>query len=176
MFQLYGAPIMCDLVTVLKEGGVAEAIFFGYAYGIAESLRVGDCVLPTEVQTLDGVTARLGAGPYVQPHADMTRLIAEALERQHVPFQAGKSVSVPATFWHGDESIIDADALALELEFAAFCHCASVAGLNAGGVLVISDTREQGLLDERPPRDPVMLEVFRAVKSHWEQRSPRGEA
>jgi hypothetical protein len=78
-------------------------------------------------------------------------------------------VSVPATFWHGDETCVDPDVIALELEFAAFCHCAHTLGIKAGGLLVISDTRQQGLLDERPPRDPIMLEAFRAIKDQWER-------
>jgi hypothetical protein len=166
IFQLYGAPILCDLVTVLKDGQVGEAIFFGTAYGIAEETRVGDLVLPTKVQTLDGVTAKLGAGPYVSPDAGMVESMATALAGRSIPFRRGKSVSVPATFWHGDETQIDPDALALELEFAAFCHCARTVGLKAGGLLVISDTRDHGLLDKRIPCDRKMVEAFRAVKEH----------
>lgn len=168
MFQLYGAPIMCDLATVLKDGGVEEALFFGYAYGIPKDVSVGDCVVPTQVQTLDGVSSRLGAGPYATPSPTMTEMISSALERRSVPFRRGKTVSVPSTFWHGDESQIDSDALALELEFAAFCHSAHVVGIKAAGVLIISDTRAKGLLDERPPRDPRMIEAFQAIKEHWE--------
>lgn len=68
----------------------------------------------------------------------------------------------------GAENDIDTDSTALELEFATLCHCASAAGIRAGGLLVISDTADQGLLDERPPRDPAMLAAFRAIKSHLE--------
>jgi hypothetical protein len=170
MFQLYGAPIMCDMLTVLKDGNVNEAVFFGSAYGIAEAMQVGDCVVPTRVQTLDGVTAKLGAGPYTAPCSEMTEMVSEALRWRHISFRSGKSVSVPATFWHGDETQIDPDAIALELEFAAFCHCAHVAGIKAGGLFVISDTKEQGLLDDqRIPRDPIMINAFQAVKEYWEQ-------
>ena len=169
MFQLYGASILCDLVTILKDGNVKEAVFFGSAFGISNDMKVGDCVVPTQVQTLDGVTAKLGAGPYTAPSPDMVEMISGALERRHIPFRRGKSVSVPATFWHGDETQIDFDAIALELEFAAFCHCAQAVGIKAGGIFIISDTKEQGLLDERPPRDPRMIEVFQAIKEHWEQ-------
>lgn len=169
MFQLYGAPIMCDLVTVLKDGNVNEAVFFGYAYGIAKNMRVGDYVLPTQVQTLDGVSTRLGAGAYTAPSAEMTEMISGVLQQHHIPYHRGKGVSVPATFWHGDERQIDSDVIALELEYAAFCHCAHTVGIKAGGLFVISDTRQQGLLDKRPPRDPRMLEAFRAVKEYWER-------
>jgi purine-nucleoside phosphorylase len=170
MFQLYGAPIMCDLVMVLKDGNVDEAVFFGTAYGIAEDLRIGDCVLPTKVQTLDGVTNRLGAGTCTAPDAEMTAMISSVLRQKRIPYRKGKSVSVPATFWHGDESQIDSDVVALELEFAAFCHCAHIAGIKAGGIFIISDTKHQGLLDDtRPPRDPRMVEIFRAIKEHRER-------
>jgi len=168
MFQLYGAPIMCDLMTVLKDGNVKEAVFFGYAYGIAEDMQVGDCVLPTQVQALDGVTSRLGAEAYTAPSKEMTEMISGALQRNDVSFRSGKSVSVPATFWHGDESRIDSDAIALELEYATFCHCAHAVGIKAGGIFVISDTKQRGLLNTIP-RDPRMLEAFQAIKEHWER-------
>jgi purine-nucleoside phosphorylase len=167
MFQLYGAPIMCDLVTVLKDANVLEAIFFGYAYGIDDDLQIGDCVIPKRIQTLDGVSTRLGAGAYTTPSEEMIEMISKILKTRRIPFRTGKSVSVPATLWHGDESKIDSDVIALELEYAAFCHCARAAGIKAGGLFIISDTKKQGLLDERPPRDPKMLAAFRAIKEHW---------
>jgi purine-nucleoside phosphorylase len=147
---------------------VNEAIFFGYACGIAEGMRVGDCVIPTQVQTLDGVTTKLGAEKYTLPHAEMTGMISEVLQRNSFPFRSGKSVSVPATFWHGDESQIDSDVIALELEFAAFCYCANAIGIKAAGIFIITDTREQGLLDKELPRDPRMIEAFRAIREHLE--------
>jgi len=168
MFQLYGAPIVCDLVTVLKDGDVKEAVFFGYAYGIADGMRVGDLVVPSQVQTLDGVTTRLGAGTYTAPNVEMTEIISGVLQRSQLPFLSGKTVSVPATFWHGDESQIDPDAVALELEFAAFCHCARTAGIKAGGLFVISDTRQQRMLDKGIHRDPRMIEAFRAIRDQWQ--------
>ena len=169
MFQLYGAPIMCDLITVLKDGGVKEAVFLGYAFGFGDDTRVGDCVVPTCVQALDGVTARLGAGTHCTPDTELTASISDVLRQSGIPFRTGKSVSVPATFWHGDERDIEPDVIALEMEFAAFCHCAGVAGIKAGGLFEISDTETQGLLDRGLPRDATMLKVFRAIKTHWEQ-------
>ena len=156
-------------MTVLKDGNVQEAVFFGYAFGMSEGMSVGDCVVPTQVQPLDGVTTRIGGGPYAAPDADLTATISEVLRQNDIPFQSGKSVSVPATFWHGDEKQIDSDVIALEMEFGAFCHCARIAGIKAGGLFVISDTKSHGLLDKRPPRDPRMLEAFRAIKTHWER-------
>ena len=169
IFQLYGAPILCDLVTVLKDGGVKEVIFLGYAFGIVDDMHIGDCVVPSIVQSLDGVTARIGAGTHCMPDTDLTATISEVLQQSGVPFRSGKSVSVPATFWHGDESAIEADVIALEMEFAAFCHCARITGIKAAGLFEISDTKRQGLLDKGLPRDSMMLDAFRAIKACWDR-------
>jgi hypothetical protein len=166
LFHLYGAPILCDLVSVLQDGGVKEAFFFGNAYGLASGLRIGDRVLPLRTQTLDGISVQLGAGSYTIPNLELSEDVAAALRSAGLSFHTGTSVSVPATFWHGDESRIDPDALALELEFAAFCHCARAAGLRTAGLLVISDTRDHGLLDRGLPHDPEMVAAFRAVKQY----------
>lgn len=55
IFQVYGAPLISDISFVLKDGGVREIIFIGTAFGIAENLKVGDYVIPSMVQALEGI-------------------------------------------------------------------------------------------------------------------------
>jgi purine-nucleoside phosphorylase len=87
------------------------------------------------------------------------------MEASGIPRRIGKSVSVPATFWHGDERRIDPNVLALELELASLCYCAKKLGMKAAGLLVISDTREQRLVDKRPSIDSTMINVFQSLRS-----------
>jgi hypothetical protein len=99
--------------------------------------------------------------------------VLDALTLAGIQYQEGTTVSVPATFWHGDESKLAHDVMALECEFAAFCHCSTLLGLHGAGVLVISDTLETGLLDfSRPPVHEVMLGVLGALKKNlWKEKT-----
>jgi len=87
------------------------------------------------------------------------------MSKAKLKYKKGPSVSVPATFWHGDESIHESDIIALECEFATFCHCSTELGLSAAGIFVISDTEEQDLLDRSSPSPhPKIIQGLQAIK------------
>ncbi len=162
--QFYGAPIVCDFLNVLHDGGTKEVVFLGLAQGRVKGLEKGACVVPRKTQCLDGVCRILGAEEYTEPHTDLRARILASLERSGVPYQEGTTVSIPATFWHGDESKLAPDVIALECEFAAFSHCSAVLGLHSAGAFVISDTLETGLLDPSgPPIHDVMLDTLKTL-------------
>jgi hypothetical protein len=88
-----------------------------------------------------------------------------ALNAAGFRFRQGPTVSVPATFWHGDETLHTPGAIALECEFAATCYCSAQLGLRAAGVFVISDTAEQDMLDgSRVHWHPRVVEAFNAIR------------
>jgi nucleoside phosphorylase len=170
--QFYGAPVVCDFLKILQDGGTKEVVFLGMAQGRAKGLNTGSCIVPRRTQSLDGVSGMLGAGEYTEPDPDLRTAVLDALTRAGLQYQEGTTVSVPATFWHGDESKLAPDVIALECEFAAFCHCSTLLGLHGAGVLVISDTLETGLLDcSRPPVHEVMLGALGALKKNlWKKK------
>jgi hypothetical protein len=106
----------------------------------------------------------LGAEEYTEPHTDLRGRILASLERSGVQYQEGTTVSVPASFWHGDESKLAPDVIALECEFAAFSYCSAVLGLHSAGAFVISDTVETGLLDPSGPSiHEIMLDTLQTL-------------
>lgn len=170
-FQLYGAPIVADFLYVLHDGGTSEVIFLGLAYGKAVDLKVGDYVIPTRTQCMDGVSQLLGAGEYTQPDPELTRDVVCALDAAGLSARQGPTVSVPSTFWHADETLHAQDTIALECEFAGTCYCGAKLGLKVAGVFVISDTAKQDMLDEsRIPRQPRVVEAFNAIKKYFKRR------
>ncbi|MCG8643363.1 MAG: hypothetical protein MI862_26790 [Desulfobacterales bacterium] len=88
-------------------------------------------------------------------------------KKANLEFTSGTSVSVPATFWHGDESKHAPDVIALECEFATFCYCSKKLNLSSAGVFVISDTEKQDLLDHsRPSPHPRITQEIQAIKKN----------
>lgn len=163
--QLYGAPIVADFLTVLQDGGTEEVIFLGLAQGKVKGMKVGDFVIPTKTQCSDGVAKSLGSENFIEPDPLLVEKITNAMKKADLEFSAGTSVSVPATFWHGDESKHASDVIALECEFATFCHCSKKLNLSAAGIFVISDTVDQGLLDNtRPSPFPKLIQGFKAIR------------
>ncbi len=139
-FQLYGAPVVADFLNVLHDGGTEEVIFLGLAHGKAKGMQVGDYVIPIKTQCCDGVTKILGSENFTEPDFTLVDKITNAMRKANLEFTSGTSVSVPATFWHGDESKHAPDVIALECEFATFCYCSKKLNLSSAGVFVISDT------------------------------------
>lgn len=163
-FQVYGAPMVADLLKLLRDGRLRRAIFLGAAYGIAPQLRVADCILPTRVRCLDGFCGAVGAPDWVAPDPAAYASLASALDRVGESFIEGPTASVPSTFFHGDASLVPADALALEIETAAFLHAAAVIGIQCAAALVVSDTTTHSLRDDRSSRDDRLLRIFMGIR------------
>jgi uridine phosphorylase len=165
-FQIYGAPLVADLLHVLADGGVAHALFIGAAYGCSD-LRVGDCVVPDRVRCLDGFSTAIGAPDFALPNPEMRERLVAALTAAGEPFRSGPSVSVPSSFFHGDSRLIPDEVLALEIEAASFLWTAEREGIAAAAALVVSDTKTQSLFDgpERLTRHERILRLFAAVRS-----------
>ena len=163
-FQVYGAALVADLLWLLADGGVGSAVFVGAAYGRHPELRVADCVVPTKVRCLDGFSIAVGAANYVHPDPDLRDQLLGALRTAGESFREGPTVSVPSTFFHGDEAQIPPEVLALEIEAASFLHVANRNSLSAAAVLIISDNATHSLRDDRATRDERILRVFNALR------------
>jgi uridine phosphorylase len=161
-FQVYGAPLVADLLHVLADGGVSSVILLGAAYGCGD-LRVGECVIPERVRCLDGFSTAVGAPDYALPNLLARERLVAALSARGEPVRSGTSMSVPSTFFHGDSKSAPENVLAVEIEAASFLWVAAQEKIAAAAALVISDTRTHSLFDERTTRDERILRVFDAI-------------
>jgi hypothetical protein len=164
VFQLYGAPLVADLLHVFGDGGTKSAIFLGAAYGIQPELQIADCVVPTKVRCLDGFTQTVGATEWSHPDADMRQKVIAALQAANECFSEGPTVSVPSTFYHGDESLLPPNALVLEIELGAFFHVGAATAIRCAAVLVVSDNATHSLQDSRTSRDERLIGIFNALR------------
>jgi uridine phosphorylase len=163
-FQVYGAPMVADLLHILGDGGVRSSVFLGAAYGIDPDLREADCIVPTRVRCLDGFSPFLGAPDWVPPDPGVRHQLVATLKGAEEPFHEGPTVSVPSTFFHGRQSAIPREALALEIETAAFLFVGAASSIRCAAALVISDTATHTLRDDRVSRDERLVRVFEAIR------------
>jgi uridine phosphorylase len=168
-FQVYGAPLVADLLHVLADGGAASAVFLGAAYGIHAELRIADCVVPTKVRCLDGFSQAVGGADWAHPDPGLRHEVMAALHAAGEAFSEGPTVSVPSTFYHGNESLLPPDALALEIELGAFFHVGAATAIRCAAALVISDNATCTLLDKRDSRDERLIAIFNAIRGLHER-------
>lgn len=165
IFQVYGAPLISDLSFILNDGGVKEIIFIGTALGIDENLKIGDYVIPSEVQALEGLLKVIFDVDYSYPDAELKKKIEQSLRVIEETYFEGKTVSVPCTFAHPDKSKYDEDVIALEMELSAIYHFSRQLGIQCAGILVVSDTKDHGLLDDRTVVYEKWVNGFKAIQS-----------
>jgi purine-nucleoside phosphorylase len=140
IFQVFGAPMIIDLVHVLKDGGVEKIIFFGSAYGINDSLMVGDCVIPVNAQSLDGVLQTVENVNYSIPDENLTHAIKNILNLSGEKCIMGKVVSVPSVFVKPNSGLYDDDLDVLEMETACLFYYTKKLNIRSAGILIVSDT------------------------------------
>jgi purine-nucleoside phosphorylase len=164
LFQVYGAPTITDITHILNDGEVEEIIFIGAAYGINEQLRVGDLVISNKVQALDGLLKINFDVDYSYPDENLKEKIKNILEKNNEDYLEGKSVSVPSSFCHPDNSKYDKDVVALEMEFSSVCYFTKKFNIKCAGVFVISDTSNHSLLDDQNKRFENIINSFEIIK------------
>lgn len=165
IFQAYGASLISDLSFILKDGGVREIIFIGTAFGIADDLKVGDYIIPNKVQALEGVLKVLFEADYSYPDPEFGMKIEHSFGAAGERYFHGKTVSVPCTFAHPDKSKYDKDVIGLEMELSSILHFSKRLGILCAGVLVISDTKDHGLLDDRTIVDKKWVNGFKVIQT-----------
>ena len=165
IFQVYGAPLITDITHILNDGGVEIIIFIGAAFGIHESLRIGNFVIPDQIQALDGLLKMNFNVDYAYPDRGLNNTIKAIMQKKGEKYFEGKTVSVPSTFSQPDKSRHDNDVMALEIEFSSVCYFANAFNIACAGVLVISDTANHDLLDEQKLRHENILKAFELIKN-----------
>lgn len=166
LFQVYGAAMVADLLAILNDGKVKEIVFIGAAYGISKELNVGDYVIPQKVQCLDGVTSVQNNIDFTYPDENLFLRITKSFDKENLKYKKGTTISVPTTFWHPSETKYDKNAIALEMEFSSLCHFSQKLSIKSAGVLVISDTSNHSLLDNRELRYKNIFKAFSVIKNN----------
>lgn len=92
LFEVYGAPAITDITHILNEGGVKEIIFIGATFGIHEDLRVGDFVIPDQVQALEGLLKMNFDVNYSYPDKGFKNKIKAILQKEGEKYLEGKTV------------------------------------------------------------------------------------
>ena len=138
-----GAPAMATQAQNLVHLGVTRFVIVGTAGGLDPSLGPGDVVLVTAAVRDDGVSHHfLAPARYVEPSAELTGYLRDALARRGVRFVEGKSwtTAIPYRVTKPElETYTREGVLTTEMEASALFAVAIALGAQAAAAVTLTD-------------------------------------
>jgi DeoD family purine-nucleoside phosphorylase len=135
-----GGPSAAIVISELADLGARRLLRVGTCGALRSGLELGDLLVATEAIPADGTSRSLGAGDRVAAGADLLNAVSASVAGE-AGVHAGPVVSTDL-FYDGrglELAWSQAGALAVEMEAATLYALASARGLDAAGLLVVSD-------------------------------------
>ncbi|MFH0870120.1 MAG: hypothetical protein V1866_03625 [archaeon] len=169
VFNVLGAPVVIDVLSVLHDGGCRNVIFIGFAYGGFKNLELGEVIVPTKSYHFDGIFHAVKIDRDVSmPDSRIRSQLKKVLRKEKIKFHEGINISVPAVTLqpkHNNSDYQKIKPICLEMEFAAFLSRAKEIGIRAAGVMIISDNKHTSLddVEKRETRMEIKKRIVEAV-------------
>lgn len=179
-----GAPLSGDITLALSCTPCRNVIFIGSAGGLSESLNIGDLVTVSESVSGDGFSNYLKNQPLepgtfltpVKPNNELTGLLVsytnKICKENDINSRKGIIFSIDtiiAQFHHLSSIVSEYGCNAIEMETAAVFNAASLVGINASALLLISDviSNNKSLFNGRTEQE---REYYRYVRETYLSR------
>jgi DeoD family purine-nucleoside phosphorylase len=134
-----GGPSAAIVISELIDLGARRLLRVGTSGGLDPSLELGQLVIATEAIADDGTSRALGAGARVEAGPGLLGALRGAGSSD---VREGPTVSTDLFYDAADRQAgwIEAGAIVVEMEAAALFTIAARRGIDAGCVLLVSDT------------------------------------
>ena len=140
-----GAPYAAILIENLIAWGARKIIFLGWCGSLADSVSIGDIVVPTGAIADEG-TSRHYTGEeqhaLARPSESIQRLMRQVLQEKNIAFHQGLIWSMDAIYRETPEKIAhfrNRNAVAVEMELSAVFNIGRFRNVDVGALLVVSD-------------------------------------
>ena len=148
IFNVYGAPAMVDLMTLMHDGGCRTIVFIGSAYGF-KSIDVGSIVVPDKCYHFDGIYHPVEPDRKSGVPDDVLKeKVRQIFGQNKISYLTGTNISVPAVSFqppHANKDYQKLQPISLEMELAACFSRGKDIGIRTVGILVISDSRSANI-------------------------------
>lgn len=94
--------------------------------------------------------------------------IVTAVDKNNERYILGKTVSVPSTFFQPPKEKLDADCIALKMEFSSICYVSEKLKMKCAGIFIISDNGEHSLLDDQSLVYKKWTNSFKMLKHYFD--------
>ncbi|MBF0526273.1 MAG: nucleoside phosphorylase [Deltaproteobacteria bacterium] len=165
-----GAPQAVMVLEKLIALGARKILFFGWCGSLQPDLHIGHFVLPTETMPEEGTSGHYPIWPdEPKPSSALVKIIENTLAANGGRVRQGKVWTTDAPYRETVEKVsryVDQNVLAVEMEASALLTVAVFRGVEAAGLLVVSDELSS-LKWKHGFRDPVFKEAavtgFRSI-------------
>ena len=139
-----GAPYAVMLLETLIAWGARKIIYLGWCGAVAETVKIGDIIIPTTAVIDEGTSSHYQATVKRESVASshMISTIRDAFVKTHVEFRAGAVWSTDAVFRETRQQVETHQQngiLAVEMKISALYTVAQYRSVDLGAVLVVSD-------------------------------------
>lgn len=175
VFNVYGAPAMMDVITLMHDGGCRTIIFVGYAYGGFKNLDIGSVMIPDKAYHFEGIYHHIEPDKKASlPDIKLKRKIEEILEKSRIKYTNGANISVPAVTFqlpHNNPEYKKINPDTVEMELAACLSRAKDIGMRAAGILIIGDNKGSSVGDitKRRLKHDARLGVLKEIVNNLPQ-------
>ncbi len=169
VFNIYGAPAMIDVLTLMHDGGCRTVIFIGAAYGGFKNLDVGSTVIPNKSYHFDGIYHPIEPDrKFGVPDRELKNKMEELFKKNNIKYVNGTNISVPAVTFqmpHANQEYQKIKPSTVEMELAACYSRAKDIGIRNAGILVISDNRKSSVGDQtkKKLRYSAKIKIFKII-------------
>jgi purine-nucleoside phosphorylase len=174
VFNIYGAPAMVEVATLMHDGGCKNIIFIGYAYGGLGNLNVGEVVISDKAYHFEGIYHKLDSKRDIDyPDKKLMKQIVTTFNKSKIKYQIGSNISVPSVFFqpnHANEIYKKIKPLTLEMELASCYSQSKDIGVRCAGILIISDTKKIRIddknkkIERRVSKDNVLKAIIKNIE------------
>jgi len=139
-----GAPHAAMVMETLVSWGARQLIFMGWCGSVAEGVNIGDVVIPTGGIVDEGTSPHynVAAGNISRPAATVVDRLRGFLKAESIEFHEGLVWTTDGAFRETPEKVLHfkrRQALAVEMEVSCLFSVAKHLGVDAAGILVVSD-------------------------------------
>lgn len=168
-FNVYGAPAILDLLTLMYDGGCRTVIFMGSAYGFKD-LDIGSYTIPNKAYHFEGFYSIFDPSKTLSiPDKDLIKKVKQILDKNKMKYSEGPNISVPAVTFqlpHANERYKKIKPLSLEMELAAcFSRCKEI-GIRTAGILWISDSKKKSISKITKKQKLAKKKIIKTIINH----------
>lgn len=139
-----GAPHAAMLMETLVSWGARQLVFVGWCGSVAADVHIGDIVIPNGGIVDEGTSLHyhVDAGTISRPSAVLLQRLRGLLKKESIRFHEGLVWTTDGAFRETPAKVQQfqkRQALAVEMEMSSLFSVAACLGVEAAGVLVVSD-------------------------------------
>ncbi len=138
-----GAPVAVMALEKLVALGAQKLVLYGWCGAIADSLAIGDVLIPDSARIGEGTSQYYGREKESAPSPQFSLSLCQLFEEKGLPVSRGKVWSTDGIFREERKELLalhqQHNVAAVDMEFSALCSAAAFRTIEFAAILLVSD-------------------------------------